>query len=117
MRCVKAWPGMLPVFSKYWIVPSTFADEEVQVAIRIQVGKAGVAVLPTSTPLKGLRLPLRSMKAGLVALPVFSKVVDDHHFTDEGVQVAVLIQVGEGGCAASPNIHTIEGVEAAGAAR
>ena len=35
--------------------------------------KLGALMYPTSTPLNGLAAPVRSVKAGAVAVPVFSK--------------------------------------------
>ena len=50
-----------------------FPDDGVEVAVAVEVGEAGRAVAPTSTPSNGLAAPVRSVKAGAVAVPVFSK--------------------------------------------
>ena len=48
-------------------------DDGVEVAVAVEVGEAGRAEIPTSTPLNGLAAPVCAVKAGAVAEPVFSK--------------------------------------------
>ena len=54
-------------------------DDEVEVAVAIEVGelgvlsRLGVPVCPTWTPSNGLAAPVRAVKAGAMAVPVFSK--------------------------------------------
>jgi hypothetical protein len=48
-------------------------DDGVEVAVAVEVGESGRAARPTSTPLNGLAAPVRAVKAGAMAEPVFSK--------------------------------------------
>ena len=51
-----------------------FPDDGVEVAVAVEVGEARRAVEPpTLTASSGLAAPVRSVKAGAVAVPVFSK--------------------------------------------
>ena len=61
--------GVLEIVQGAVVVP----DDGVEVAVAVEVGEAGRAPVPTSTPLNGLAAPVCSVKAGAVAVPVFWK--------------------------------------------
>ena len=51
-----------------------FPDDSVEVAVAVEVPEAGRADrAPALTQMKGLAAPVRSVKAGAVAVPMFSK--------------------------------------------
>ena len=59
-----------------------------------------------------------SVKAGAVAVPVFSKYVQVAvDVPDDGVEVAVAVEVGEAGRAVVPHIDAVERIGGAGARR
>ena len=52
----------------------SLADDGVEVAVAVDVGESWARCrAPTSTPLNGLAAPVRSVKAGAMAVPVFPK--------------------------------------------
>ena len=69
----------------------------------------------TPTPLNGLAAPVRAVKAGAVAEPVFSNIVQAAVvFPDHGVEVAVAVEVGEARRAEEPHIDGVERIGGAG---
>jgi hypothetical protein len=88
-----------------------FPNKGIKVAISVQIGKGGGAVIPNINAIEGVGgsclLRVNGIAATACILVVIKNTV---FFPNKGIAVAISVQIGKGGCAVNPNINAIEGV-------
>jgi hypothetical protein len=94
------------------VVESTrFPNNRIKVAISVQIGKGGFAVIPNINAIEGVGGSCLLRVNGIAATArIFVVVEITVFFPNKGIEVAISVQIGKGGGAASPNINAIEGV-------
>ena len=116
---MKAGAVAVPVFSKWCRVPKrspTTRSRSPSLSRSAKLGvlfKLGVPVCPTWTPSNGLAAPVRAVKAGAGRSGVL-EMLGCRVSPDDGVEVAVAVEVGEARRAVAPHIDAAEWIGDAG---
>ena len=92
----------------------SFPNERIKVAIAIDIRQGGFAVKPDINAIEGVsRASLGGVKGSGATTCVFVVFESAVTFTNDRIEVAIAIDIREGGSAGTPDINAIEGVSRA----